>query len=151
MTLLGAASAFGVSREILRRAIAEAVLRGNFAKSVDGKQSIREFHVALSGDGRTARARLTLARAEMAEYDLKVASGEFMPREECSRFIVDTFAPIRQMIVSLPGRLTHLLVQQDAASIRAHLDRYRDEFLKAAKENVPQKDKDSNENTTSNS
>jgi phage terminase Nu1 subunit (DNA packaging protein) len=126
---------FGVSEHTLARR-----LKG--IDSPDGKYSAAQVHSALADDARASRTRLATARAKLAELDLKVKQQDLFDGEETARFIIGTFGPIRSMIVSMPGQLTHLLVNQDAASIRQHLDQYRDEFLRAAKANVEQKFED---------
>jgi hypothetical protein len=126
LTLLKGAEQFGVSRETLRRALAESEIEAR----PDGKYSIRELHRALAGDARTERARLTRLRADTEELELRQRKRELIPLEEAQRFIVENFACHREFIVSQPGRLALKCNPTDPNTARAALEADRDEFLK---------------------
>jgi hypothetical protein len=136
MTLLQAAEEFGVARETLRRALRQSGIK----PGADGKQTVREYHAALSGDGRTGRFRLAEAKAKLAELELKEREFDLLPREDVATFILGTFAPLREFVVAMPGQLAAQVNPNDATHARAILDRWRDEFLKL-KEKIPMKEK----------
>jgi hypothetical protein len=132
-----AALAFGVTRETLRRAMAEAVLRGDVHESKDKKYRIREVHAVLAGDITALRKdKLRLTNKELA-FDLAVKQRKSMETEECAKFILDNFNPIREAVVAMPGELAALVNPADPVHARSHLERFRDDFLKAAKARVP--------------
>jgi len=123
------------------RAAKDTIKRGlkdnDIGESKDGKYSLYEVALALFGDARLERIRYIKAKREREEFDLSVAKKDFIPAEDCARFIINTFGPYREMIVSLPGALAALCNPNDPAHARAHLERFRDDFLRL-KEKMPE-------------
>jgi hypothetical protein len=91
----------------------------------------------LAGDISALRKeKLRLTNKELA-FDLAVKQREYIEREECVKFILDNFNPIREAVVAMPGQLAALVNPTDPVHARGHLERWRDDFLKTAKARLP--------------
>jgi hypothetical protein len=82
--------------------------------------------------------RLVKAKAEKAEHDLSIAKREVIPLEEAAKFIIATALPRTEAVKAMPSKLSALVNPSDPAHARAHLERWRDEYLKL-KEQIPLK------------
>jgi hypothetical protein len=124
---------FGVSRETLSRRLHES---GYDPKKVD-EWTIRQVHEALSGDLAAAKLRRENAEADKAEVEAEIAKKTVIPREDVAQFIRETFAPVREMIMTLPGSQSALVNPSDPEHARGHLQSWSDQFLKHCKMRVP--------------
>jgi len=134
--LFNASEAFGVAFNSVKLAIREAIIRGEIMEREDKKYLIREFYIALAGDYGALRREKMRQSIKESEFDLAVKQREYIKREECAKFILDTFSPHREMVVSMPGQLAALVNPSDPVHARGHLERWRDDFLRL-KANVP--------------
>ena len=128
MPVSDAAREFGVNYRTMTSAISDALHEGKFKQAK--KYTIQECHIALSGDKRMAEMRALQAKTALMEHELAVNKREVISREEVAKFILDTFSPLREMAVALPGQLSPLVNPSDPVVSRQHLERWRDDFLR---------------------
>lgn len=119
------ADQLSIDRNTLSKRLKQAEI-----EAVDGTYTIKQAMDSINGSKQAESLKLTKAKREQAEFDLAVARKDYMSTEDTIRFILDTFGPLREFIISQPGRLAALVNPADPQHARAHLDRDRDEFLK---------------------
>lgn len=130
LKLSPAAREFGVNLDKLRNCVSKAIHDELVIASDDGTQTIRDYFVALYGDESAKKLEKLTIETEQAAHDLAVSQRKVIDREECVKFILETFSPLREFMVSLPGQLSAVVNPADPAHARAHLQRAVDDFLR---------------------
>lgn len=101
------------------------------------KFSTRDIHLALTGDLKTQRTRREAAEADKAEIEAAIAKKEVIPISEVMRYIQQTFQPVREQALAMPGALSALCNPTDPQHAREHLQIWSDGFLKHCREHKP--------------
>jgi hypothetical protein len=113
-------------------------MRAAGAEPKPGKQwTAREVFKAWTGDLVAARAREALANAELKEQRLAERRGAVIPREDVVRYITETHAPARELVISMPGLLAGRVNHADPHHAQAILSEWSDMFLKHVRESLP--------------
>lgn len=133
-----AAREMNVSRETLRRGLMEIG-----EKTEKGQQfTLRKIYLALSGDAKSARARVWKADAELKELEVKVRNRELVLLTEVEKRIAEFALPIRQRFTSLAGEASAKCNPSDPEFARVALESWsadalrivRDDFMKERSE-----------------
>ena len=133
-TLTAAAAEFKCDRETIRKGL---IANGHKTFADGEKYLTRDIHVALTGDLKAEKARLTKEQADGEEIKNQLARKEVIKREEAADYIVRTFSPVREQITQWPSRLAAQLNPSDPRHAREVLEREVDNFLKYLREYKP--------------
>lgn len=133
LTLHAGAVEFGVSRETLARRLREA----DHDPKPDAEYSVKEIHEALSGNLMMAKARRENAEADKAQIEAEIAKKTVIPRDDVVTFIRESFAPVREQVMTLEGSMSALCNPSDPEHCRQHLQAWVDQFLKHCKIHEP--------------
>jgi hypothetical protein len=116
---------------------AETITRGLRAQGLDvGKATTwttRQILAAITSDGKEARARESLARAELAEYELRELKGDMFRRESVVAMIAKVGLLVRQALLELPYVMAQRCNPQDPHLAKDALVRWVDDTLAALK------------------
>jgi hypothetical protein len=124
--IISGAQAFGVSRDKLKAALVETGIP--CGRGAD--YTTLQIHTALSGSFRHESVLLKRAKRKLAELELQEKERVLIDREEVAHFIIASFSPLREFIVSQPGRLATVINPADPKHARDLLERERDDFIK---------------------
>jgi hypothetical protein len=134
-TLLKASTEFNVERNTLRRRLrAQGITVGP-----KRTYTTRQLLTAIYTDYDKAHAEKEVEEARIARVEAELAEGNSFNREEVTSIVRDNFAPIREDVIALPGQLSALCNPADPDHARAHLEAWRDQFLKRRKEKIPER------------
>jgi hypothetical protein len=129
-SLLKAASEFGVSRETVRRGLAQ----NGVAERAE--YTTAEIHNALAGDLKKARAREALANAIAKERDNKIADREVVPFAEVSEWMNAVLLTFRQRLLSMPAQMASRTNPTDPPFAQAALELWVTETLPILRKGV---------------
>jgi len=133
LTLHRAAQELDVDRKTLVTAVRQSGIDVQPRK----RYTLLECHLALATDLRKERTRLMRAKVRIAELKAAKMEDSVIPKEEVVEFITRTFAPVREGLLAMPGRLAGLVNPADPAHARRILEQYRDDELKRLKTHKP--------------
>lgn len=88
---------------------------------------------------RDAKQRRLEARARIEEVEADEAERRVIRREDVQAYIIATFAPVRERLVSAPGALCARVNPENPAHARAILVEWSDETLRHCREHTPEK------------
>lgn len=132
-SLIAAADEFGVARETIRRG-----LRRNDVEVKSGKKyTTQQVFKAISGDLKFERTRRERAEADRAEVEAAKSKQEVIHQSDVATFIRNTFAPVREDLISMPSQLAARCNPADPQKAREALTEWSDEFIKRRREHIP--------------
>lgn len=133
-TIPQAAAMFGCKADTIR---IEIQRRGGNPQRGD-TFTVRELFNAARSDWKEAQTRKALAEAENRETKTAILRGDLLPKDEVVSFIRKTFGPVREQVLAMPAVLSGKVNPADPEHARAHLEQWRDLFLRQCKEHLPQ-------------
>lgn len=124
---------FGIdARALAKRIRAESVEAGT-----DGKFSTADICLAIFDQLKVQRTRREKAEADKAEIEAKVAKNSVIPRDDVAKFILETFSPVREQVVAMPGICAANCNPGNPQQARDVLQSWVDGFLRNCKERIP--------------
>jgi hypothetical protein len=102
----------------------------------NGRYSVFDIHRILSGDLRFERTRRERAEADRAEVAAARDRGEVIHVDQVQAFIRNTFQPVREDVVALPGLLAAKCNPENPELARQTLTEWTDQFIKRRRESA---------------
>ena len=133
LTISEAARQLGVLDERLRldlQALGQEITKGK-------KYPLKLVFKALHNDGKQAIVRKNQEIADLMAVKRQRITRELLHRDEVSQYISATFAPVREQVIAMPAMLAGKVNPSDPEHARAHLETWRDLFLRQCKEKLP--------------
>lgn len=118
----------------------KTITKGLSREGIDGRSgrySAREVFAAIAGDAQRERTLKVRAERQLAELKRNREEGDLIPKVEVAKFIRESFVPVREQVVAMPGTMAAKVNPSDPQHAKAHLEAWRDMFLRVCKEVKP--------------